>query len=200
MSQYMNACVKRGISCLLVVCIIPWMTGCEGLTGQLWSGDYGDDHRHAAPEPDLKLSQTPDRKDVLVQYDEMRSKDAKIQRHAYLLFANEKTVAAGRKPRFITGKAVGRLQGFPLAISYMTNLSTVGDLTLRVILEEDKHHFTLASNGREIGSYQLPDYMEHSTWVQLLLTPAAVTGDVLIVAGIAAVVVGVLYLKSQSGN
>jgi len=78
MSQYMNACVKRGISCLLVVCLVPWMTGCEGLTGQLWSGDYGDDHRHAAPEPDLKLSQTPDRKDVLVQYDEMRSKDAKI--------------------------------------------------------------------------------------------------------------------------
>ncbi len=196
----MNACVKRGISCLLVVCLVPWMTGCEGLTGQLWSGDYGDDHRHAAPEPDLKLSQTPDLKDVLVQYDEMRSKDAKIQRRAYLLFANQKTVAAGRKPQFITGKAVGRLLGFPLAISYMTNLSTVGDLTLRVILEEDKHHFTLVSNGREIGSYQLPDYMQHSTWVQLLLTPAAVTGDVLIVAGIAAAVVGVLYLRSQSGN
>src|SRR5258708_7596088 len=132
--------MNKWISWVLVLCLMPWMTGCESLTGQLWSGDYGDDHRRAAPEPDLKLSQTPDRKDVLVQYDEMRSKDAKIQRRAYLLFANQKTVAAGRKPQFITGKAVGRLQGFPLAISYMTNLSTGGDLTLRVVLEEDKHH------------------------------------------------------------
>ena len=200
MGQYMNMRVKRGISCLLVVCIIPWMTGCEGLTGQLWSGDYGDDHRHAAPEPDLKLSQTPDRKDVVVQYDEVRSKDTKIQRRAYLLFANEKTVAAGKKPLFIPTAKAARLQSFPLEISYLTNLSAAGDLTLRVVLQEDKHHFTLVSNGREIGSYQLPDYMQHSTWVQVLLTPAAVTGDVLIVAGIAAAVVGVLYLRSQSGN
>src|SRR5882724_10711202 len=99
MWQNMNMRVKRGVSGLLIVCLMPWMTGCESLTGQLWSGDYGDDHRHAAPEPALNLSQTPDQKDVLVQYDEMRSKDAKIQRRAYLLFANQKTVAAVRKPQ-----------------------------------------------------------------------------------------------------
>src|SRR5882724_11532526 len=185
MGQNMNARVKRGISCLLIVCLVPGVTGCEGLTGQLWSGDYGGVHCHAAPEQALNLSQTPDQKDVLVQYDEVRSKDMKVQRRAYLLFANEKTVAAGKKPRFITAAAAGKMQGFPLPISYMTNLSIAGDLTLRVVLQEDKHRFTLVSDGREIGSYQLPDYLQRSTWVQVLLTPAAVTGDVLIVAGIA---------------
>lgn len=194
----MNMCAKRWISWMLVFCVMPWMTGCDSLTGRLWSSDIGENNYQAAAEPNLKLSQTPDRKDVMVQYDEVRSKDTKIQRRAYLLFANEKTVAAGKKPQFITGKAVGKMQGFPLAISYMTNLSMVGDLTLRVILEEDKHHFTLVSNGTEIGAYQLPDYMHHSTWIQVVLTPATVTGDVIICASVVGIFVLYWYCQSQA--
>ena len=196
----MNTTAKRWISYAVVFCLMPWMTGCDSLTGRLWGRDLGENDYQAAQEPDLKLSQTPDRKDVLVQYDEMRDKDAKIRHRAYFLYADDEIIKSGKKPRFLTAAAASKVQGAPLTIGYATNLSPAGGMTLRAVLAEDKHHFTLVSNGREIGSYQLPDYMQHSTWVQVLLTPAAVTGDVLIVAGIAAVVVGVLYLRSQSGN
>ena len=194
----MNMGMKRWVSWGLIVCLMPWMTGCDSLTGRLWSSDIGQMNYQAAAEPALNLSQTPDQKDVLVQYDEVRSKDAKIQRRAYLLFANDKIIAAGKKPQFMTPAMAAKLQSLPLPISYITNLSTVGDLTLRVVLQEDKHHFTLTSNGRAIGTFQLPDYMQHNTFVQVLLTPATVTGDVVIAAAIAAAVLGVLYLKSQN--
>jgi len=194
----MNMRVKRGVSALLIVCLMPWMTGCESLTGRLWSSDLGENDYQAAPEPDVKLSQTPDQKDVLVQYDEMRSKDAKIRHRAYLLYANEAIITSGKKPRFLTAKAAGKIQCAPLTISFATNLSTVGDLTLRVVLAEDKHHFTLASNGRAIGTYQLPDYTQHNAWAQVALTPATVTGDVIICASVVGIFVLYIYCESNA--
>jgi len=52
----MNARVKRGISCLLIVCLLPWMTGCDSLTGRLWSSDIGQINCQAAAEPASALS------------------------------------------------------------------------------------------------------------------------------------------------
>ncbi len=178
----MNASMKRWISRLLVVCLIPLMTGC--VSEQLWGGRFGSVHNQAAPEPNLSLSQTADGKDVLVQYDEERSKDAKIQRRAYLLHANEKDIATGKKPFFITAKRVQKMQLIPLTISYLTNVSKAGDLTWRAILQEDKHHFTLVSDGKEMGSYPLPNYRQPSTLVAIILGPPAVTVDVVLLVTI----------------
>ena len=194
----MNMGMKRWVSWGLIVCLMPWMTGCDSLTGRLWSSDIGQMNCQAAAEPALNLSQTPDQKDVLVQYDEVRSKDAKIQRRAYLLFANDKIIAAGKKPLFLTAAQAARLQSLPLPISYMTNLSTVGDLTLQVVLQEDKHHFTLTSNGRAIGTFQLPDYTQHNPCAQVALTPATVTGDVIICASVVGLFVLYVYCESHT--
>lgn len=189
--------MKRWISGVLVVCLMPWMTGCEGLTNTLWGGGFGDDHHQPAPEPDLKLTQTTDGTDILVQYNEVRSKDKKMEHRAYLLYENKKILATRKKPDFISVKQAGKLQPVPLAISYMTNLSTVGDFNLRVVLQEDKRHFTLVSDGLEIGTYQLPDYMQPSGWVMVVLTPAAVTGDVVFIA---AIFLGVEILRGLGHN
>jgi hypothetical protein len=179
----MNARVKRGISCLLVVCLVPGLTGCESLTGQLWSEGFEAGHHQAAPDPNLKLSQTADRKDVVVQYDEVRSKDPRIQHRAYLLYPNEKTIEVGRKPEFISVAETRKMQLIPLMIGYMTNTSTAYSVDLQAVLQADRHHFSLVSGGKETGPYQLPDYIQPGTWFLIIMTPVAVTGDAICGAG-----------------
>ena len=194
----MNTTAKRWISYAVVFCLMPWMTGCDSLTGRLWGRDLGENDYQAAQEPDLKLSQTPDRKDVLVQYDEMRDKDAKIRHRAYFLYADDEIIKSGKKPRFLTAAAASKVQGAPLTIGYATNLSPAGGMTLRAVLAEDKHHFTLVSNGSEIGTYQLPDYTRHNPCAQVALTPAAVTGDVIICASVVGIFVLYCYCENNT--
>ncbi len=197
MGYKMNKATKRCISWLLIVCLLPWMTGCESLTGRLWSSDLGENNYQAAREPDLKLSQTADHKDLLVEYDEVRSNDTKIRHRAYLLHANEEIITSGKKPRFLTARAATIVQGDPLTISYATDLTLVGDSTLRAVLAENKHHFTLVSNGREIELTQLPDYTQHNPCAQVALTPATVTGDVIICASVVGIFVLYVYCQNN---
>ena len=194
----MNTTAKRWISYAVVFCLMPWMTGCDSLTGRLWSSDLGEHDYQAAQAPNINLSQTADHKDVLAEYDEARSKDTKIQRRAYFLYADDEIIKAGKKPRFLTAAAASKAQGVPLTIGYATNLNLAGDMTLRAVLAEDKHHFTLTSNGRPIGTYQLPDYAQHNPCAQVVLTPATVTGDVIICASVVGIFVLYIYCESHA--
>jgi hypothetical protein len=193
----MNTRVKRWISGILVFCLVPWMTGCESLTGQLWSEGFEAGHHQVAPEPNLKVSQTADRKDVLVQYDEVRDKATKIQHRAYLLYANEETIEAGRKPQFVNTAETRKMQLIPLTISYTTNADAAYSLDLQVVLRADRHHFVLVSAGKVTGPYQLPDYIQPGTWFLVLMTPVAVTGDAIYDASLLALFV---FAAAYSGG
>ena len=79
------------ITWVLVVCVAPCLSGC--LTQKLWESDVGLDRHWAAANPNLKLYQTRDHKDILVEYDEDQDKDTGTRRRAFLLNANERPLA-----------------------------------------------------------------------------------------------------------
>jgi hypothetical protein len=189
------------VTWLSIACLVPWITGCQSLqdytlTGKLWTGDVGVNHCTPAPEPNLKMSQTPDGKDVVVQYDEIFGDGSKTRKRAYLLLAN-RNLAAGHKPRFLRNSKAAKLARTPLETDYLTNSAAAGDTALRAVLMEDLRHFSLVSNGREVGQYALPDYVTASgAWTKSVLTPFTVVGDVVIYAGVAALLAGYGYLAS----
>jgi|SRR5579872_1260445 len=183
------------ISWLLVICLIPFLTGC--LTGRLWDRDLAVDHRQPAPDANLKLFQKPDGGDVLVQYDEERDRDDVVKRRAFYLQANQKKLSAGKRPHFVSARKADHMQPITLESSSATNSISPGLGAFRAALLPDGRHFTLICNGRVTGPYGLPVYVDRCSQVdRLALTPLAVTGDVVIAGAVA----GLLYLYARAGS
>ena len=60
-------------------------------------------HNYHEPsaDADLKLYQVPERRDVLVSYNEVNDKSDSIQRRAYFLYVNIERIKKNHKPRFV---------------------------------------------------------------------------------------------------
>jgi hypothetical protein len=186
---------------VLMGCLISFLTGCEDtLTGQLWERDGALNHSGPAPYPDLKIYQTANHKDFVVQYDEVDEGNAIIKRRAYLLDANEGRVESGRRPHFIRIANLKRLEAIPVETNSAPDAKTTNSAGLRAVMV-DYRHFVVLSNGDEIRSSFLPAYINRrdQAW-RIALTPVAVTGDVVIVCAVTAAVLGMIYLASQSGT
>jgi hypothetical protein len=193
--------MKKFTTWLLVACLIPWLTGCESaseytLTGRMWDDGVGDKFQLPAAEPNLKLAQTADGKDVVVQYDEAFGANSSTKRRAYLLLTNQSRVANHRKPHFIAIARADALAVTPLEINSLSNVPA-GDTALCVNIRPDKHGFVLFSNRATIGSYELPVYSRNGTTVRAFLTPLTVTGDVIIYASLVGIVVMYCCAGSQ---
>jgi hypothetical protein len=192
--------VKRIVSCVLIVCLPPLLTGCQGfkdhtLTGQLWDNDMLCDHYQPATNAQVSLFDAPAQKDVLVQYLEEREKNGATKPRAYLLLLNQSRVAAGKKPRFASRHLAGRLTPIPLAVEGATN----GMPSVWAKLSPDGQGFTIVRDGTEIGCYHLPTYMDQQGQVKrLLLTPGTVVVDVAVGVAIVAVIVGVAYVSGSA--
>ena len=179
---------------MITGCLIPFLMGCQAVhnytfTGALWDDELGDRCHEAASNSQLMLSETIDKKDVLVEYDELYDKSGKITRRAFLLNGNEHKLHAGRKPHFISGNEADRIRGPGIVI--ITNSSLAAPDKVCAVQENAESHFTLISGGAELGRYQLPVYPDvRARAIQLTLTPAAVTGDVVVYSVLVGSVVG----------
>lgn len=198
--------VKTFISWMLVVCVMPMLTGCdtlreESLTGRLWSSDMATDHDGPAPYPNLQLAQAADHKDVLVQYDEVRDRDAVIRRRAYWLHASEARIAAGKKPRFVDPRKAAKLEPISVETNGAAASLPAASPQVRAVLVSDQRHFILIANGNESGTFFLPAYRDGLSRTELVaVTPLAVLGDAAICTTIVALVVGVLYLEGAAND
>src|SRR5581483_11000751 len=165
-----KVCMSRMTAWLVIVCLVPYLTGCEdladhSLTGRLWSSDLATvDVNTPAPYPHLELSAARDQKDYLVQYDEYRDKDATIRRRAYWLYANQTRIEAGKKPHFVNPKVAtglpvilvetnlvsvpGATAGAPETIqtNIVSRAVATNGVVIKVVLQSDQRHFTLYAN------------------------------------------------------
>jgi hypothetical protein len=190
--------IKRLVFSLIVVCACPWLTGCESvkdktLTGRLWDG-AAINHGEPAGKANLRLYQTMDHKDVLVRYDEELESSGAIKSRAFLLMANKRRLDAGLKPSFLSACDATKIQSTPLqTISSIGPNSPKGE-EVQVMVSPDGHHFTLVSEGKEIGSYNLPTYVTTgSKLTRLALTPATVAGDITIYGALLGVFAAYAY-------
>ena len=197
---------KTAATWLLVGWLIPFITGCSDmadytLTGHLWDETGGANHSEPAPYPNMRLYQAADHKDFLVLYDEVHMNDVVIKRRAYLLKTNEKRIEAGRRPHFLSAPDTASLQAVTILTNSAAETNVVPAAGLVAVLQPDQRHFTLVSNGGEIGVFYLPAYVNQGdrAW-RVAATPFTVTADVAIYAGVVALVVGLAYLAATQAS
>ncbi len=180
--------MKKRISWLLLVCLVPCLSGC--LTRKLWD-EYPIDHYFASPNAELQLFHSADSTDVLVSYNEEHDNNAVVRRRSYYLFANLEKLNARHKPNFIIVPIPANLQPIPIDLEPTTNINSIGETGMWASFSPYTRSFRLFSEKGEIGAYPLPSYTSfRSECGRLALMPLALTGDVVICASVVGAVAG----------
>ena len=153
------------------------LNGC--ITKQLWQQQA---FCEPASPPNLQLSFDRQRKDVLVQYDEISERSYKTRHRAYFLYQNLQRLENRQKSRFVSPIA----SLMPLQILAPEQSSGLYlDQELYAISATNSPSFALYSKGQELGSYDLPVYRDGVQRAgQIALTPLAVTADVVLVSSV----------------
>lgn len=169
------------------------MTGC--VTSALWDSDrFVRFHEPAAP-PNLRLFESTENHDILVQYDEWQEMSEKLRKRTYWLGQDRTPFANPHKPAFVSA---GSAEGLPPIPIHNSSTFTVQTNTgLAAVVTWSPTGFILYSDDRVLGNYVLPVYEDGSAMVKkVALSPLAVTADTGLVAGYLLL----LYWSGQSGN
>ncbi len=191
---------KRLLFPLAALCWLPLWSGCqstwdESLTARLWHNPSFRSVNEPAPNPNVRLFQPEGGADLLVQYDEVREKDGAARGRAFYLARNLKRLQAGRKPRFVDTNAVAGLKPVPVLVRRQAEPVAKGGW--HVVVSDDWQTFTLQTDGVAVDTFRLPAYETTGGKVQrTLLTPFAVTGDVVCVGLYVGTVAAVIWLQS----
>lgn len=184
----MNWRVSIQLSLLAVLSCVT--TGC--VTSALWEeGRFVRFHEPAAP-PNLRLFESPEKQDILVQYDEWQELKEKLKKRTYWLGTERQPFANPHKPRFVSSGATEGLLSIPIYNS--ADSLTQTNAVLAAVTRWNPTGFTLYSGDRVLGYFVLPVYDNgSSTTKKVLLTPLAVTAD-------AAIIAAYLYLLAMSSD
>lgn len=179
---------------------LMFVTGCQTgghdtLTGGMWDSDVAFNHSGPAASPNLNLYQVPNQQDFLVMYDEEHDGNETITRRAYLLWANQKRVEEERKPHFLEKPKLDGLQAVSVETNSTAAMSSTNAAALRAVLLADLKHFKLISDGREIGIFRLPTYVNNGdrAW-RIAVTPVTVAADVTFYTAATVAVLGAVVL------
>jgi len=158
------------------------LNGCA--TPAVWNAGSFARYCEPANPPGLALFQSDSRKDVLVQYSEMREEGSSTRPRAYWLFENEERIKERRKPKFVSQKPAAGLIAIPLSTNQTP--PEVSNANARyAVVSTNQYAFTLHSVGQEEGFFELPVYVDSSARMkQILLTPPAIIADAAIIGGI----------------
>jgi len=166
---------------LLLVLQAPLWSGCTAL---LWKKSTFATYYHPADPANLQLYYSDRRKDLLVQYDESREKEKKVQRRSYWLEPNLTIVNDGRKPEFVAPTTLDGLTRVPLSAT-KPDTPPQGFKGLYVVSETHDPRFTLYSGTNELNACILPIYHDNEQIaVKVLLTPPALVADATLVGGL----------------
>jgi hypothetical protein len=173
----------------LLAALSCMMTGC--VTSALWEeGRFARFHEPAAP-PKLRLFESSQRQDILVQYDEWSDMNEKLKTRSYWLGQDLDSTSNPHKPAFVSASAGIGLQ--PIQIYEASAFLAQTNVGLAAVTSWNPPGFTLYSGEKVLGSHVLPVYEDGSaTTKKVLLTPLAVTAD-------AAIITGYLYLLYAHG-
>ena len=184
-SRSLRFAAQLTMVCLLIIAL----TGCEciqksSLTYHVWNNDTFQRFREPALDPKIEVFTDAERKDFLVVYDEVRDTTEDLHRRAFFLGANQHRLAEQRKPSFLNPKLAANLEMVPLN-------GNTNKLPFAVFGKELAIH----TEKGVIGPYVLPTYENKSGMVlRILVSPFAVTGDVVIGALLVGSVAGLIYV------
>lgn len=163
----------------VLLCLLPlFASGC--ITHKLWTESALDEWNEPAPSPNLRLFEAPQRRDFLVMYDEYSERHTRTRTRAFFLNQNQGLLFQHLHPHYVKLDNAFGLQPLPtfceVPVSPPAGLCVVTTQVVPV--------FTIYSDGREIGSYELPVYADGVGRAErIALTPVAVTIDASIVGG-----------------
>ena len=153
-------------------------------TNTLWEKETFARYYEPASPANLHLFYSKERKDVLVQYDEVRVADGKIQPRYYWLEPNATRISQGQRPHFVSAKESAGL--VPILITEAPT-NSIPSVQLYAVTGTNEGLFTLYSGKSEGDPYELPNYIGPSRRVkQVLLTPLAVSADATVLSAVAA--------------
>ncbi len=165
---------------VLLVILSSFMTGC--VTSALWeTGRFDRFHEPAAP-PNLRLFESTQKKDILVQYDEWLDVNEKLKTRTYWLGQDRESSRNPHKPAFVSSRTAEGLS--PIRIYNGSAFMARTNVGLAAVVVWNPTGFTLYSGERVLGNYALPVYDDGlATTKKVLLTPLAATADAGLIAG-----------------
>jgi hypothetical protein len=171
---------------ILALCQAVLLTGC---TSALWERDRFARCHWPADPPNLRLLYSERARDVLAEYDEASEGTTKVQRRAYWLEPNARTLAACRQPRFVSITNVQDLVVVPVT-NCLAGPQPSAYRGLYAVVSTNGQTFSLCLGQKEPTAYGLPIYYVGSGQraKQVLLTPLAVATDPTIVGGVLCVI------------
>ena len=176
--------LKRHCALVLLAAQTLWLGGCA--TSRLWEDGQFARYHEPADRERLELFYSPQKQDVLVEFNESREGSDRIHRRAYWVEPNQSRTRERRKPQFVSVKEAANLT--PIPVFGLTDAGQPTDEMLYAITSTTGHSFTLYSGEKQLKSCDLPVYRDMSGRTkQVLLTPPAVVADATIAAGVVAV-------------
>ncbi len=176
MKKYLNRL------CLPVLGIGLMFGGSGCLTSAVWSKQNRTGYFKPATNSQPALYHSPQRADVLVVYDEQINQRSGVTRRAYYLFENNKTVAKGSSPKFVSPKESNGLTQIPILPKETEPEDYPREMF--AISSDAPYKVTLYYDGGWAGEYMLPRY-EGTTdkWARIVATPITVAVDGALVLG-----------------
>ena len=165
---------------LTIALLLPLLTsGC--VTNALWNKTQLDAWNEPANDANVHLFEAFQQKDFLVVYDEYSERHDSIHTRAY--FLNQKGVAQGQKPHFVSARLSHKLPPVPI-FQTLPESDTNFSQTIYAVISTNRQSFTIYS-GKEKTDYSLAVYNDGRGQIaRIALTPVAVTADLTIVGGI----------------
>jgi len=177
-------CALVGAALLLNGCVTP----------KLWEDTS---FREPSTPANMQLFLHPQRRDILVTYDEVRDTGTRTRRRAYYLNEHRRQRGGHGKPHFVRPPAPDRLK--PISVASGTAAAGMTNEDLYAVALLGHGSFVLRSRGEDLVDFDLPVYPDASARaVQVMLTPLAVVADTVIVCSIVGAVVA--YFWAQSGT
>jgi hypothetical protein len=196
--------INQAVTGFAAICLLSLLTGCEelpdsSLTYKLWSGDFAMNHYQPATNANLRVFQSRNGKDLMVEYNEENEKNGKVHPRAYLLLANEHRVELMKRPHFKRVKSVNKLEEYPVLTG--TDTLESAPATVWAVIDPDKEVFSVYRDGQASGPYYLPTYVDPKSEIErAVLTPPAVVGDVALASAIVGGFVGVAVLEGMANS
>ncbi|HEX3719714.1 MAG TPA: hypothetical protein VH595_17315 [Verrucomicrobiae bacterium] len=176
--------MKIKIAVRLVLSLLPAIAGGGCATHALWTKADLDNCNIPAGKVNLRLFTTHSDSEVVVVYDEYSERHDSTRTRAYLLRENESRIEQRHPPMFVKTNSFTDLRPVPIFLS--TNGGPiVSSQPVYAVFSTNSQSFTLSSDGKVTGPYELPVYDDGKGKAErLALTPLAATADLTIVGGI----------------
>lgn len=163
-----------------VLALLPLLTG-GCMTHKLWTESALDEWNEPAANPNLRLYQNEQRKDLLVVYDEYSERRETTRTRAFFLLQNQRQLLEHTHPRFVDVRAARDLP--PVPVFYVTPIAPPQQLY--AVAKTNSPEFDIYCSGQAAGSHELPTYNDGVGRAErVALTPVAATADAALIGSV----------------